>query len=324
MTEEQQKEKDSSICFTISYDAKDNEYAQHRIDADQLIEIVTNMKELINRTDRTIHRRRNTVKLYLQAPVKAGSLEVPFLLDNASYAFEILKYLGFIGGSTVAGVFGKNVLDMLRKTKGRNILEVRTTSKSDEAILVLDGEEIKSDKKVAKLLSNPKIRENIQKVISAPLEGKLEPKFKIKVKNKIPDDVICFSEDTHLEEIETVDFEQKQVKMIETMPLSPVPEVVEDKIDTTIALTQISFTGSEKGWKMSYNGKTDLSVELLDKKFIKKINKNIASFRKGDLFNVQLQVAKRTLAKRETVKYSILKVKNHMASEDRKIVSDKE
>ena len=37
---EQQKKKDDSIRFTVSYDAKDNEYAEHRIDADQLVEIV--------------------------------------------------------------------------------------------------------------------------------------------------------------------------------------------------------------------------------------------------------------------------------------------
>ncbi|MDD7545203.1 hypothetical protein [Actinobacillus porcinus] len=88
------------------------------------------------------------------------------------------------------------------------------------------------------------------------------------------------------------------------------------------ALTQISFTGSEKGWKMSYNGKTDVAVELLDESFIKKINKNTASFRKGDLFNVTLRTTTRTTGKRETVRYSIVKVKNHMASADRKIVSD--
>ena len=49
MAVEQQTEpqkKNENVFFTISYDADDNEYAKHRIDADQLVEIVTNMKEL--------------------------------------------------------------------------------------------------------------------------------------------------------------------------------------------------------------------------------------------------------------------------------------
>ena len=122
---EQQKKKDDSIRFTVSYDAKDNEYAEHRIDADQLVEIVSNMKELINRADRTIHRRQSTVKLYLQAPVQAGSLEVPFLLENATNAMAVLEYLGFAAGAAVTAFTGKGVLDVLKKTKGKVCLKSR-------------------------------------------------------------------------------------------------------------------------------------------------------------------------------------------------------
>ncbi|MCQ9121221.1 hypothetical protein MUU45_001708 [Rodentibacter pneumotropicus] len=321
MTAEQQKKKDNSIRFTVSYDAKDNEYAEHRIDADQLVEIVTNMKELINRADRTIHRRQSTVKLYLQAPVQAGSLEVPFLLENATNAMAVLEYLGFATGAAVAAFTGKGVLDVLKKTKGKSILEVQTTSKSNEATLVLDGEKLTVDKKVAKLVTNAKVRENIQQLIATPLEGKISPKFKIKLLDQLPaeDDSVEFNED-NTEEVQTVTFGRSQVKMIEEMAISPVPEVHTEEKETTIALTQISFTGSQKGWKMTYGNKTDISVELLDKYFIQQINKDIASFRKGDLFNVVLRITTRTLAKRETVRYSIVKVKNHMASSVRKII----
>lgn len=323
MTVKQKKKKNDNVRFTVSYDAKDNEYAEHRIDADQLVEIVTNMKELINRADRTIHRRQSTVKLYLQAPVRAGSLEIPFLLENANNAMAVLEYLGFAGGVTVTAFTGKGVLDVLKETQGKSILEVKTTDKSNEATLVLDGEELTVDKKVAKLVTNTKVRENIQQLIATPLEGKESPEFKIKLLEQLPveNDTVEFSEQSTAE-IQTVSFEHSQVKMIEEMELSLVPEVHSEEKDATIALTQISFTGSEKGWKMTYGNKTDISVELLDEHFIQQINKDVTSFRKGDLFNVVLRITTRTLAKRETVRYSIVKVKNHMAGSDRKIVSD--
>ena len=322
MTTEQQKKKNDIVRFTVSYDAKDNEYAKHRIDADQLIEIVTNMKELINRADRTIHRRQSTVKLYLQAPVQSGSVEVPFLLDNASNAMAVLEYLGFAAGAAVTTFTGKGVLDVIKKTKGKSILEVKTTDKSNEATLVLDGKELTVDKKVARLVTNSKLRENIQQIVSVALEGKIEPKFKVKLFEEPLEDNNEQLNEVVAKEVRTVEFEQSQVKMIENMDISLVPEIHTEEKEATIALTQISFTGSEKGWKMSYNGKTDVSVELLDENFIKKINKNTASFRKGDLFNVTLRITTRITGKRETVRYSIVKVKNHMASADRKIVSD--
>lgn len=322
MTTEQQKKKNDIVRFTVSYDAKDNEYAKHRIDADQLIEIVTNMKELINRADRTIHRRQSTVKLYLQAPVQSGSVEVPFLLDNASNAMAVLEYLGFAAGAAVTTFTGKGVLDVIKKTKGKSILEVKTTDKSNEATLVLDGKELTVDKKVARLVTNSKLRENIQQIVSVPLEGKIEPKFKVKLFEEPLEDNNEQLNEVVAKEVRTVEFEQSQVKMIENMDISLVPEIHTEEKEATIALTQISFTGSEKGWKMSYNGKTEVSVELLDENFIKKINKNTASFRKGDLFNVTLRITTRITGKRETVRYSIVKVKNHMASADRKIVSD--
>lgn len=330
------------MFFTISYDANDDEYAKHRIDADQLVEIVTNMKELISRADKTINRRRETVKLYLQAPVQAGSLEIPFMLENLTVtadALEVLKYLGISAGAVVTKIVGGGVLEVLKKTKGKSILEIRSTSKSPEATIVLDGEELTVDKKVARLVANPRVRENIQKLIAAPLEGKEESAFKVKLLEQIPEeqvveksesDTLDFAENeegvmTFIQDINPVDaisFGQTDVDIFEKMELSPIPETHTEEIHTTIALTQISFTGSQKGWKMSYGSKTDVSVEILDKHFIQQIKKDIASFRKGDLYNVILRVTTRTLAKRETVRYSIVKVKNHMASSGRKIVSD--
>lgn len=344
MAVEQQTEpqkKNENVFFTISYDADDNEYAKHRIDADQLVEIVTNMKELISRADKTINRRKETVKLYLQAPVQAGSLEIPFMLENLTAvadALEVLKYLGIATGTATTAVVTKSVLEVLKMTKGKSILEVRSTNKSPEATLILDGEELTVDKKVAHLVANPKVRENIQKLIAAPLEGKTESTFKVKLFEQIPVDevpveqsdkvdfaeseegVVTFIQD--INPVDTISFGENDVAIFEKMELTPIPETHTEEIDATIALTQISFTGSQKGWKMSYRSKTDVSVEILDKEFIQQINKDVASFRKGDLFNVILRVTTRTLAKRETVRYSIVKVKNHMARSDRKIISD--
>lgn len=210
MTTEQQVEpqkKNENVFFTISYDANDDEYAKHRIDADQLVEIVTNMKELISRADKTINRRKETVKLYLQAPVQAGSLEIPFMLENLTVtadALEVLKYLGISAGAVVTKIVGGGVLEVLKKTKGKSILEIRSTSKSPEATIVLDGEELTVDKKVARLVTNPRVRENIQKLIAAPLEGKTESTFKVKLLEQI------LVDEVPVEQSDTVDFAESE------------------------------------------------------------------------------------------------------------------
>ena len=69
---------------------------------------------------------------------------------------------------------------------------------------MLDGEELTVDKKVARLVANPRVRENIQKLIAAPLEGKTESTFKSEaIRSKI------LVDEVPVEQSDTVDFAEK-------------------------------------------------------------------------------------------------------------------
>ena len=53
-------------------------------------------------------------------------------------------------------------------------------------------------------MANPKVRENIQKLIAAPLEGKTESTFKVKLFEQIPVDEVP------VEQSDKVDFAEKE------------------------------------------------------------------------------------------------------------------
>ncbi|HHF3843031.1 TPA: hypothetical protein ACPOKU_001125 [Haemophilus influenzae] len=58
--------------FTLSYDATDNEYAEHKINAHNLVKVVQEMITLIERSDRLLNGRQKTVEIFLQAPDSGG------------------------------------------------------------------------------------------------------------------------------------------------------------------------------------------------------------------------------------------------------------
>ena len=77
-------------------------------------------------------------------------------------------------GTATTAVVTKSVLEVLKMTKGKSILEVRSTNKSPEATLVLDGEELTVDKKSPILWLIQRYERGYSKLIAAPLEGKTE------------------------------------------------------------------------------------------------------------------------------------------------------
>lgn len=74
MTEVKQKKKESKKIerkfkgverFTLSYNATDNEYAEHKINAHNLVKVVQDMITLIERSDRLLNGKQKTVEIFL-------------------------------------------------------------------------------------------------------------------------------------------------------------------------------------------------------------------------------------------------------------------
>ncbi|QLB20032.1 hypothetical protein A6B43_00010 [Vespertiliibacter pulmonis] len=226
----------------------------------------------------------------------------------ASQVIDVLPYIGIGYGATK---IKDSLFNAIEETKGKTVIAVHTKDKSDNITLRVDGQEITKDKNVAKLLGNKEIRETVQQLLSPVLE-KPNPTFRIfEGDGEKPEGKETRKSLTLLK--------APQIEIVRKMETSSNQEP-EPPFDTTISLTTISFRGN-KGWEMYYQNKY-IPVEIMDEAFITKINNDIASFQKGDLFTVTIQKTVNQFGEQTKESYTILKVKHHLARSERRLVSE--
>lgn len=340
MTEKQQKQKSNKKQverklkgverFTLSYDASDNEYAEHKINAHNLVKVVQEMITLIERSDKLLNGKQKTVEIFLQAPdtgtvVKEGSLQIPFAIEVYEYIStaknlvttletkDIFMALGIsISSAVTYGVF-KDIF----RTKGEPIIDVKTQDGSNEVELLTENTKIKTSKETAILMQDDEIRRAIKNLTVAPLANKADAVFKIKREEIIEEQGEITTEEMIAVEIES----GKEIETLTTLSERIVQEPeVELKSEQLITITQINFSSGESGWRMNFEEK-ERAVLLKDVAFIASINADKASFRKGDWLKVNLKIVK-TFGTQTKTTYIITEVLEHLVSEDRKLTEN--
>ncbi len=286
--------------FSISYDADSSSFTDHSIDALQLAESIQSVAEMINQADKLLNGDDSTVKVMVTAPAKEGSLCIDFetILQTAQ-SVDIIKELGFYAIGTAG--FAGSALSVIQRLKKKKVIELEENTDTDEAVITVSGgDSINCTSTVAKLVTDPLIRQAINTLIQKPLEGKESPKFKI-----INDD-----NEVVFNEAETETFTPLQARTL-------VKSATETK-ESNISFTQVNFQGTS-GWKMMYHGEK-VSVKMEDEAFLIKVRDSQAKFSKDDLFVVKLDITRTESPRGNTTRYSISKVIRHRAAEANKIV----
>lgn len=339
MIEVKQKKKESKKIerkfkgverFTLSYDATDNEYAQHKINAHNLVKVVQDMITLIERSDRLLNGKQKTVEIFLQAPdsgaiVKEGSLQIPFAVELYEYVCtvkdvvtsidtkDIFAALG-LGVPTVSVGYG--VFKDIFRTKGEPVIDVKTQDGSDEVELLTENTKITTSRDTAVLMQDPEIRRALKDLTVTPLANKANAVFKIK-----SDEIVDSTDGTKEEQITVLIESGKEIDTLTKLSENIVQEPeVEIKSEAMVTITQINFSSGESGWKMKYDSK-ERAVVLRDIVFLSKINADQASFRKGDWLKVNLKIVK-TLGVQTKTTYIITEVVEHLVGKDRKLTEN--
>lgn len=343
MIEEQQKQKSNKKQverklkgverFTLSYDASDNEYAQHKINAHNLVSVVQKMITLIERSDKLLNGQKKTVEIFLQAPdtgavVKEGSLQIPFAIEVYEYIStvqdvvttletkDIFMALG-IGVPTAGTAYG--VFKDIFRTQGEPVINVKTQSGSDEVELLTENTKIKTSKETAILMQDDEIRRAIKDLTVAPLVNKANAVFKIKREETTEEQGETKTEGAVAVEIESGKEIETLTKLSERIFQEPKVEL---KPEQLITITQINFSSGESGWRMKFEEK-ERAVLLKDVAFIASINADKASFRKGDWLKVNLKIVK-TFGTQTKTTYIITEVLEHLVGKDRKLTENQD
>lgn len=281
---------DSSTTFKVFYDAEDEELAQHKIDAKTLSLSIGSMADLIAKADRNLNDGQETVKLMVTAPAAPGSIGVIYSMQElVPHAVDVAKAIGL----TVAGgaLAGGSALALIRQLGSRKVISVTRKVDTQEAVLELDGEEIICHEAVAKLVTDPEIRQALVNVVRAPLDGKERPIFKIT--------------DDSGEEI--LKLEGEETEEIKPLPRGTLLEKEVSIDEVNVRFIQVNFEGN-KGWRIDYLGE-EHSVSLDDNVFLSQVQAATVQFSKEDLYVVDLETTKTFTARGVTNRYAIKKVK---------------
>lgn len=286
--------------FSIFYDAEDSGLNHHKMNAYDLGTSIVEIAKMMYKADEILNGKNKSIELQVTAPAREGSFAIDFLVKYFNdKSVDVLKYLGFSEESS--NLKFDDAITLAKSLKGERIISVITETGSDVAKLELDGREIACDKFVAQLVSNPDIRQAMNEVITQPLMGKNSPVFRVEVNDK-----------------EVLKLENDDTQEFTPLPKNSLNHVASKVVTTNITITQVNFE-SQNGWKMRYDDK-ERSVKMADESFLKRVNDNTKSFTKGDMLEVELEIADKTTARSERTQYTIIRVIRHRAIAERKLV----
>ncbi|MBG0543536.1 hypothetical protein I4O68_03210 [Enterobacter hormaechei] len=282
---------DSSTTFKVYYDALDEELSKHKIDAKTLSLSIGSMADLISKADRNLNDGQETVKLMVTAPAAPGSIGVVYsMLELVPHAVNVAKVIGL----TMAGgaIAGGSALSLIRQLGSRKVISITRRVDTDEAVLELDGEEIVCNEAVAKLVTDPEIRQALVNVVRAPLDGKERPIFKVTDENGE----------------EVIRLEGEETEEVKPLPRGTLLEKEVSVNEVNVKFIQVNFEGN-KGWRIEHLGE-EHSVSLDDDVFLAQVQAARVQFSKEDLYVVDLETTKTFTARAVTNRYAIKKVKN--------------
>lgn len=260
--------------FRVVYDGPAVEDGE--MDVSQLASSLLALGKLIENADAIRTGEPGRVKVRVKADVQRGSFDVGIAvhwiegLKDAAIAWALtpegagtLALLGFLGFSVkdAAKLGGKGVVQVVRWLRGRRIAQQVVLQDGNTTLIAEDGEQLKVDSTVARLVDDPTIRQ--------PLER--------------------FTEPLREDGVEVIRFEER--------PGEPVERIVSDEAplftasagaepsssDTFRATYQIKRLFFERGrkWRLS-NGAQTIQAVIEDEGFWRKVEASEVSFVKDD------------------------------------------
>ncbi|MBO8132472.1 hypothetical protein IM678_01210 [Dickeya fangzhongdai] len=282
--------------FKIFYDAEDNELSQHKIDAKTLSLSIGSMADLISAADKRLNNGQETVKLMVTNPAEPGSMGIAYaMIELIPTAINLAKVIGLTGLAGAA--IGAPALSLIRQLGSKKVISITKRAGTDESVLELDGEQIVCHDAVAKIVTDPEIRDALVNVVRAPLDGKQNPVFKI------------IGEDGE----EVLRLNDEETQQVKPLPRGTLLEKEVSIDEVNVRFVQVNFEGT-KGWRMAHLDE-ESAVILDDQRFIEQVRSGQMSFTKEDLFVVDLETTKTFTARNVTRRYAIKEVKRKRPAE---------
>lgn len=270
--------------FCVIYDG--DSHKEHKIDAITVGNSIAAIGKLLNEANKIVNGKKSEVEVLVDADFIKGSfgLNVELICSN----YDLLIPLGLFAGT--AGY--NSVVVVIEWLKGRDIkLIIENDGANTATITASDGNSIKCDKNVSKMVGNSVIRECLDYLIRIPLSSKGTSSFCIK-RNK--DDA---------ENELTID--KVQSSFFTDLSVTSNEEDIE--FDSTVKFTAANING-ETGWAIGISGGKSRKVIMNDDDFRKKITNPEDENLFGKLFKVKCREITITRLQRSSKSLHIIEV----------------
>ena len=256
--------------FQISYDM--DKTKDHTIDARKLGEAIVATADALKNADKVLNGEESELELDVKAHSE-GSFVVEFVTFLSSAGVNPLSVLG-LGGTIAAGA--GSVLGALKIIGQRKIKLVQKVDNNKSVITLSDNEIVQLPSSIADLVSSKTMRDSIDTMVKAPLEGAENAKFIIK-------------DEGGTEVFQVADEEVESYKKMSQSIVDEVTETVETK---NVSFTNVNFDGAS-GWKARFADGDVLTVKMKDDAFLERVNRSKENFSKEDTFVVKLKITKK-------------------------------
>ncbi|EGQ7821972.1 hypothetical protein [Vibrio parahaemolyticus] len=260
--------------FKISYDMP--ETSEHTIDAELLGSAILSMSRTLRYSDKVLNGEESNIQVEVRAH-EEGSFVIEFVTWLTTGGVDVLSTIGLtgLGASAASGT----VLGVLDEIKDKKIVAKVLRSDNKVELELENGETVECDSHIADIVTDHKIRKELDQVIKAPVAGKQDAKF-----------IVKDEEDNDLLQIDS-----DKAHYYKSISAKTLEEQTDETKQVTIYFSQVNFDGPS-GWKCKLPDGNVVSVRMRDQAFRERVINGYEEFSKTKACVVKLTETVRTKA----------------------------
>lgn len=268
-----------------------------RMSALDLGPAILGVGQMVGRASRALYGDEARVRVDVRADFEHASFGIEFYAVSAvdgllpaltlDQLAQLATILGFSGGVAAGGI--KGLVWLFRQLRGQEIQKVEIHG--DVTVIHVEGDSYEISVQEYKALKDPKVREGFKGLVE-PMESEGVDEVEVGVEDKEPVRI------------------QRDERRYFDVPSLPEEEISTDVSRRVVEVVAPTFREENK-WRFA-EGEATYFAEIVDDRFLDKVNRHDITFGKGDALMVEMETRTSRIDEQLTYDRKILEVLKHI------------